>query len=228
MLRRKAVRPETLELLIKLMQDKQLTDFVLVGGTALALQIEHRDSIDLDLFTKNPFNEGNLSTYLTETYGFQMSFSDKNTLKGEIAGVKVDLITHNYPNVKDDILVEGVRMASLQDIAAMKLNAIIGSGERIKDFIDVAYLSSTLSLKDMQDAFTKKYPTSNPIIIHKAITFHQDINFKEPIKMIEGRLKWPLIEKRINNMVDSPAKVFPLLDMTDKKKDISNGSNLKI
>jgi len=64
-------------------------------------------------------------------------------------GIKVDFITHSYHGVIKPLTIEGVRMASLEDIAAMKLNAIVGSGSRVKDFVDVAYLSSNLSLMKM-------------------------------------------------------------------------------
>jgi hypothetical protein len=199
------------------MQDNQLTDFTLVGGTALALQIGHRDSIDLDLFSKNPFEANELDNYLKDNYGFTQDYLRNNTLKGDIEGVKVDFMTHAYPNVEKDLLVEGVRMASLQDISAMKLNAIVGNGTRIKDFIDVAYLSSTLSFFDMQKAYSIKYPTSNPVMASKALNFHGDINLKEPVKMLEGRLKWVLIEKRLKNMIAGPAKIFSPLTMLDEK-----------
>lgn len=124
MLQRKAVKNSTLGLLIKLMQDNFLNDFVLVGGTALALQIGHRDSIDLDLFSKNPINEPELFTYLNKNYNFEKDFARNNTLKGQIEGIKIDMMTHNYPNVENDLIIEGVRMASLPDIAAMKFIAI--------------------------------------------------------------------------------------------------------
>ncbi len=114
-----------------------------------------------------------------------------------------------------NLLIENVRMASLPDIAAMKLNAIVGNGTRIKDFIDVSYLSSFLSLNDMQKAYSHKYPNSNPIMIHKALSYHLDINIKEPIKMTAGRLDWALIEKRIMDMINNPTKVFSPLNMLE-------------
>ena len=110
------------------MQDEILKDFFLVGGTALALQLGHRISIDLDLFSKNSFDRANMLSALENKYSFQLAYEASNTLKGEIAGVQVDLITHNYPLVKPLIETEGVRMATPDDIAAMKLNAISGDG----------------------------------------------------------------------------------------------------
>jgi hypothetical protein len=113
------------------MEDELLKNFFLVGGTALALQIGHRISIDLDLFTQTSFDENEILSNLEERYQFQMDFQARNTLKGSIRGIKVDLITHNYPLVKPLIKMENVSMAAPEDIAAMKLNVITGNGTRI-------------------------------------------------------------------------------------------------
>ncbi|MDP9082106.1 MAG: nucleotidyl transferase AbiEii/AbiGii toxin family protein [Bacteroidota bacterium] len=99
MLQKQTVSPGTLELLISLMKDEELWEFFLVGGTALSLQIGHRVSIDLDLFSINPFDENLLLAYLESTCKFQLDYQSKNTLKGQINGVKVDFITHSYPLV---------------------------------------------------------------------------------------------------------------------------------
>jgi hypothetical protein len=208
MLRKETVSKSTLELLKTLMNDELLTDFFLVGGTALALQIGHRLSIDLDLFTKVSFDDNQMLFDLENKYRFQLDFQSKNTLKGEIDGVKVDLITHNYPLVKPLLDFDGVRMASAEDIAAMKLNAISGNGTRLKDFIDVAYLSSSLSLSQMVDAYEEKYTSRNPAMVIKALDFHQDINFNEPIEMLEGKYKWKDIEQRLGQMTLHPTKLF--------------------
>ena len=81
------------------MEDEFLKDFFLVGGTALALQIGHRISIDIDFFAQTSFDTNEMLAELEDRYGFQMDFQAKNTLKGVIEGVKVDLIAHNYPLV---------------------------------------------------------------------------------------------------------------------------------
>ena len=169
MLRKETVGEPTLELLKELMQDNLLKDFFLVGGTALSLQIGHRISIDLDLFSQNSFDKELLLTALERNYNFQLSYQAPNTLKGKIAGVQIDLITHNYPLIKPLIELEGVRMAAPEDIAAMKLNAISGTGTRLKDFIDIAYLSSTMPLSNMMDAYEAKYQSRNPTMVIKAL-----------------------------------------------------------
>ena len=96
MLKQNSVSRELLVLLHELMQDHFLSGFKLVGGTALALQIGHRISIDLDFFNNNPFDENKLFDYLAQEYDFKLSYQDKNTLKGEISGIKVDFISHQY------------------------------------------------------------------------------------------------------------------------------------
>jgi len=211
MLRKETVAEPTLELLKTLMNDQLLKDFFLVGKTALALQLGHRISIDLDLFTQLPFDQNFLLAELESKYKFQLDYESKNTLKGEIKNVKVDFIAYNYPLVKPLIQKEGVRMASPEDIAAMKLNAVSGNGTRLKDFIDIAYLSPILTLSQMVDAYEGKYASRNPLMLLKALDYHNDINFKEIIEMLDGKYQWKNIENRLSQMTRFPKKLFPQL-----------------
>jgi len=115
--------------------------------------------------------------------------------------------------VKDIVVAETIRLASLEDIAAMKLNAIAGNGTRLKDFIDIAFLSSILSLQQMIDAYEYKYQSRNPLITMKALAYHNEINFKEPINFLKGTYPWKLIETRLSQMMKSPTMVLaPLPD----------------
>lgn len=90
----------------------------------------------------------------------------------------------------------------------MKLNAIVGNGTRVKDFIDIAYLSCKIPLKKMLESYEMKY-NANPIIPIKAIAYFDDINFNEPIKMANGlKLNWGEIAKRLKIMQNYPSKIF--------------------
>jgi hypothetical protein len=208
MLRKETVTADTLELLKVLTRDEKLADFFLVGGTALSLQIGHRISIDIDLFSVNPFDQNEMLSYLESKYDFRLDFIDKNTLKGQINQTKTDLITHPYAFVTDLQLIEGIRIASLKDISAMKLNAISGNGTRLKDFIDIAFLSRFLSLTQMMDAYEDKYATRNPVMILKSLLYHRDINFDENIQMMNKKYSWKLIEIRLREMEKSPNAIF--------------------
>ena len=211
MLHKETIDAATLELLKRLMGDERLQSFVLVGGTSLALQMGHRISVDLDLFTEKEFEADELREYLELNYHLQTDYLAFATVKGEIDGVQVDCIAHAYPWLKPFVLEEGVRLASLEDICAMKLNAIAGNGTRIKDFVDVAYLSSSFSLQQMLDFYEEKY-NANPLMPLKGIVYFADINKNAPVKMAKGKpLNWKMIEKRLLAMEKYPQKVFPQL-----------------
>jgi hypothetical protein len=189
------------------MGDERFNDFHLAGGTALALQIGHRKSIDLDLFSLENFDFEDLNKYLKTHYGFTDSFFEKNTLKGFIEGVKIDFLTHAYPLVSLIESENNIRMYSEKDIAAMKLNAIVGNGTRLKDFVDVAWISSVIPLAGMLDSYEIKYHT-NYFSALKSLLYFDDIDFKEPIQMVEGKFQWKVISKRLEMMSKNPKRVF--------------------
>ena len=207
MLQEQTIKASTLELLKRLMSDSVLKDFYLVGGTALALQIGHRISIDLDLFSTTAFDNVQMREYLENEYGFRADYMAANTLKGSISDVKIDCIMHKYKWL-DTFSDSGIRLAGLKDICAMKLNSIAGNGTRIKDFIDLAYLSEYYSLRQMLDFFQEKY-NANTIMVLKAVTFFDEINYNEPLKLCNGKkLNWKKIEKRLLEMSKYMDKKF--------------------
>lgn len=215
MLHTETLKGETFELLITLMQDERLSDFKLAGGTSLALYLGHRISIDFDLFTEKSFDAATFERHLIEMYDFKGDFLERNTIKGSINNVKVDCITHNYPNVDESLITkEGIRLYGIKDIAAMKLSAIADDGTRLKDFIDIAYLSTKLSLSAMLKAYQQKYRNSNPIRPLKGLTYFKDVNFSEPIQMIQGKYNWDKIEKRLRMIVKNENDVFPSFPLT--------------
>lgn len=214
MLHPETVAESTLELLKKLQAEKVMHDFSLARGTSLALYLGHRTSIDLDLFTSVPFDTIKLEKFLQEHYGFRTDFMEKNTLKGTINGIKVDCITYPYKNIKDIYKIDGIRLYSMEDISAMKLSAIADDGSRLKDFVDIAFLSSYFSLYSMLQFYAQKYPESNVIRPLKAITYFDDIDFEEDVIILQYKYNWKLIERRLLNMMKNQNKVFkttPLL-----------------
>lgn len=208
MLHTETVTPKTLEILIRLMNDASFDNFRLVGGTALALQIGHRMSVDLDLFSNETFDQKKMLEYLRTEYNFELDYIDKETLKGEIDGVKFDCLAHKYPWLSSPVLENNMRFATYDDIAAMKLNAIVGNGTRVKDYIDIAYLANNMTFNQMLKAYQIKY-TSNPVMVLKAIVYFEDINFAEAIKMIDKpSFEWKIIKKKLKMMLKSPDKIF--------------------
>ena len=208
MLQEQTVPGATFELLKILMKDEKLNEFYLAGGTAIALYLGHRTSIDLDLFSLEDFDNTELEFYLSQQYNFLTDNKARNTLKGSIKGVKIDFITFNTPLCEQIQNIGGIRLFSLQDIIAMKLLAIADNGTRLKDFIDIAYLSMRFSFDEMLSFVAYKFPNKNLQIYRKALLFHNDIYFDVPIQLTEKKYQWGKIAKRLDEMVTSPKKVF--------------------
>ena len=187
------ITPATFNLIQELQSFPELKDFFLVGGTSLTLQLGHRNSIDIDLFTQNSFEDDYIIDFIKSKYTFKEVFRRKNTVIGFINEIKVDFIRHDYPFVKPPITEEGITFLSKEDIAAMKLNAIVQSGKRLKDFIDIYFLLEHFSIADMLEFYSIKYPNSNQLIPLKALNYFDDIdeNIDAP------KLKKPLPMKKI-------------------------------
>jgi len=198
MLHTQAVDTTTLELIKNLQQKDYLHGFHLVGGTALALKIGHRKSVDIDLFSNFSFDASQILEKLSFDYSFNLYFSAANTIKGSINNVQIDIIAHRYPLVKEPEIVDNISLLSAQDIIAMKLNAISTSGQRVKDFIDLYYLLQTYSLTDMLTFYNIKYKQYNELNILKSITYFNDVDLSDwPVIIANPNLKWPDVKKRI-------------------------------
>lgn len=103
---------------------------------------------------------------------------------------------------------DGIRLLSLEDIIPMKLSAIIDNGSRLKDFVDIAYLGERFTLNQMIDFYNRKYHRTNYFIPAKALTYFNDIDFSEPVVMINGKFSWKNIEKRLFDMVKYPDRLI--------------------
>lgn len=202
MLHTQTVEPATLELLRLIQSKPYLNNFYLVGGTALALLYGHRKSIDIDLFTNTDFDTGWLLEQVQHDFPFQINFIAQNTIKGSINSIKVDLITHRYPNLSEPLELNGIRLLSEQDIVAMKLNAISVSGQRSKDFIDIYYALSKFSIEQMLMFYKRKYSQHNDTHILKSLVFFDDIDLADwPVILDNPNLSWAKVRKRIEDAV---------------------------
>lgn len=204
----KIITAKTFKLIQQLQALQELEGFHLVGGTALALQLGHRKSIDIDLFHKEGFSANGLSEILKKYFTVKVDYSGAKTLLTHINDIKVDFITHAYNYVKPTVTEEGITYLSKEDIAAMKLNAISNSGQRLKDFIDVYYLLQYFSVNDMLGFFEIKYPNVNPLIPLKALNYFDDIDENiDPPKLLKP-VTLQQITQRINDAVLHSGKIF--------------------
>jgi len=220
MLHEETIKPGTLDLINQLMKDQQLNEFYLVGGTALALQIGHRESIDVDLFSVSAFDTGKLAEHLQRNYDARISAQGNNSLKGNIQGVDIDLVTHNYPFVKPIEPIQGIRMVSLEDIAAMKMNAIVNSGQRIKDFIDVHYLLKDMTCEQLLDHYCSKYPNVDANMGRSSLLYHKDIDFKVRVVLTDKSIRWKDMEKSLIKSVRQYDKLLESRQLFEKMQQV--------
>ena len=218
MLQTSTVKESTLELLRKLQAEPLLGTTRLVGGTALSLQIGHRESEDLDLFSVEPLEGMLVQQMLVDKYGFVPTVIAENTLIGFIQGVKIDVIYHPFPWLEPAIEEAGIRIATKTDIAAMKVHAIINSGKRPKDFVDIAFLSMHYSYNQIKALLLKRYPAYDPIMADKAVIYFDDIDelLIPEINMIGYEFDFERIKTRIIKMTDKPDKVYATAPLKKK------------
>lgn len=134
MLQLKTIQKDTFELLKRLSSRSELNIFALGGGTALALQLGHRVSIDMDFLTEEKFDSFSLFESLCESFDVENSSTEVNSLalyvKQHGVSIKTDFIRHNYSKLRPLLTADGVRFFSIEDIAAMKLNAVANRGAK--------------------------------------------------------------------------------------------------
>ncbi len=220
MLQTGTVAESTFGLLKRLQAEPLLASTRLVGGTALSLQIGHRESEDLDLFSVESIAGLQVQSLLIDKYGFVPSVVNENTLIGFIQGVKIDVICHPFPWLEAAIEENGVRIASMADIAAMKMHAIINSGKRPKDFVDVSFLSMHYSYNQIKQLLLARYPSYDPIMADKAVVYFGDIDelLIPEIRMVGYVFDFAAVQKRILNMTDHPDKVYDIAPLVTRHR----------
>ena len=156
--------------LIKEIQKEPLfKDHILVGGTALALQLDHRTSTDIDLFTTKTQSAVDIINF------FNKNFKNVNVETGEdkftrifVNGIKIELVEYNEKLIEEPINKDGIKLVGLNELAAMKLEAMRTRTEA-RDFIDIAYLLKEMPLEKMFELYKKKFDTISPLYMKRTL-----------------------------------------------------------
>ncbi|MGB9720040.1 MAG: nucleotidyl transferase AbiEii/AbiGii toxin family protein [bacterium] len=159
-----------------------LKDAYLAGGTALALQLGHRISVDLDFFTPKDFMPKTFSAKLSQLGAFKEEQASKGTVSGSFEGIRFSLFVYKYPLLVPPLKYQSLDIADIRDIAAMKIDAIATRGLK-RDFIDLYFICKAgYSLTKLLNSYDRKYKNlaSNLIHIQKSLVFFDDA---EPEKM---------------------------------------------
>ena len=204
-----ALHTKTKSLLEEIGRLKIQDDFYLAGGTALALQLGHRVSVDLDFFSKDKIHTKSLKENLINS-GFKYHITNETTgtLDLIIENVKVSFLEYKYPLLNDLIPYNGINICSNLDIACMKITAISSRGSK-KDFYDIWILLQEYSLTDIFDALRKKYTGVEYSTAHllKSLTYFKDAE-SEPEPVMISNTSWEQVKKDITKKVTQESKLI--------------------
>lgn len=173
-------------------------DAVLAGGTALALHLGHRISIDLDFFTGKVFNLEDIISSLRKTgLPFRIISEGEGYLIFEADGIKVSIFKYDYPFLERTPVYEGVPVAGIVDIASMKVIAISQRGTK-RDFIDLYFVLQKMPFHIIAEHMKKRFGKEriNPIHIGKSLVYFSDAESNPEPEYVKGKeIKWDNIKK---------------------------------
>ena len=195
MLHYHTIAPATLELLKKIQKEPLFNQLRLVGGTALALQIGHRTSVDLDFFGNLEIDQFEILSCLN-SLGLVKTLQTTNNIHiFSIDGIKVDFVNYQYPWLENAVITDDVLMAGRLDIAAMKLSAITGRGSK-KDFIDIFFLLQEFTLKELIACYEKKYHDGSAFLVLRSLSYFDDAD-EEPEYNLFSKVTWKQIKSEL-------------------------------
>jgi predicted nucleotidyltransferase component of viral defense system len=185
----------------------ELQNFYLAGGTALALQLGHRKSEDLDFFTNGSFDIPDLKRALLDCYPHLELLRDKPhgisfliALDDDIREQrKVDIYNWAVKFIRPAIVLDGIRLASPEDIAAFKLDSISSRKEQ-KDYVDLAVLSDLFSFGEMMGFFTEKFPFKDKRTVLTEILNTEGIEKSDRPEMLIDLMLQEALEKIRNSV----------------------------
>ena len=207
----KTLLPDTLRAIQLVSNVPEIKKAYLAGGTSLALQIGHRTSVDLDFFTQHEFNEEELSAKLTSLPEFVQDGTAQWTVWGKIARTKFSIFYYKYPLLEKTLPFEGIQLANLVDIAAMKIHAIEDRGTR-RDFVDVYFLSKKYTFEDMLSFYQKKYAVLEDHLysILRSLDYFEDAEQEAQMPKMKTSVNWEELKeyfrKETNRLIEKKLK----------------------
>lgn len=194
---------QQLDLLNKL--DGFLPNCYMAGGTALALQLGHRTSLDFDFYTRDQAEIEKIMANLQENFTeLKVERIMKDTLILEVDGVSFSLFLYPYNLIKPLISFNKIYLASIEDIAAMKMVAISMRGKR-RDFVDTYFLLRKFGLDKIIKLTIKKYPSYQPMVILKGLLYFKDAeedDVSRKIQIFDNNFSWEAVKNTISKEVE--------------------------
>lgn len=178
-------------------------NFYLAGGTNLAVYLNHRTSLDFDFYTPKKFQRHEIYDLLKEKLGEEnivTTILQDNTFTGLIFGINISFFYYKYPLLKPTYKINDIYLASLEDVAAMKVIAVIQRPAK-RDYVDLYYLLKEFSIEKLFDLCMKKFPNFNQYLALRALTYFEDVEKesleKRGIKILDKRFSWRKAKEEI-------------------------------
>ncbi len=189
------------EIFDKIIHFDWIKDFYLAGGTGLALQIGHRESIDFDFFTCISFDTLSILNELQKLGIVKVISHTNNILHCFLNNIQISFFKVQYDLIDKPIEHHNLKIASTLDIFLMKLQAISGRGSR-KDFIDLYFLLKLYKLNEISNLYLKKYGIilQSDYHLHKALVYFNDAE-NQPFPKMFIEINWEQIKKTIIEIV---------------------------
>jgi len=186
----KAISEQTAENLALSGKSKILSNAYLGGGTALALQIGHRISYDLDFFTNKKFSAQVFLKEISQIKSYQHERVSWGTILGKLGDIKFSIFYYPYPLLEKTTKFKNTNIASVADITAMKIAAVSERGTK-RDFIDLYFILQKITLQEALDFYDRKYQklSSNLIHIKKSLVYFEDAE-KDPMPKMLVSVSW--------------------------------------
>lgn len=197
--------------LITLMESSGFTSFRLVGGTALSLQLGHRLSVDIDLFSDVPYGSIDfkaIDEFIEKTFPYHHHFSNLNPAMGKSYSVGTDNnnvvkldVFYTDTFIQPTLIADEIRMATTEEIIAMKIDVVQRIGRK-KDFWDLHELLPKYNLSTMLSLHEQRYPYTHDeeLILNNLINFELADDDFDPI-CLRGKY-WEFIKEDIVDLVN--------------------------
>lgn len=197
--------------LITVMNSTVFNSFRLVGGTALSLQLGHRESVDIDLFCDDSYGSidfKSIDEFVENSFPYHVHFSNLNPTIGKSYSVGLDKndaikldVFYTDTFIQPPFIEDGIRMATIEEIISMKVD-VVQRGGRKKDFWDLHELHMQYNLSEMLSLHQLRYPYTHDeeLILNNFIKFDLADDDFDPI-CLRGKY-WEFIKEDIIDLVD--------------------------
>lgn len=181
--------------------------FYLSGGTALSLQLGHRESEDLDFFSEQSFQPEKIEQQLLSFGKLSDTELAKGTLNTYLRSVKLQFLEYPYRLLEPLVEWNDIKLSSALDIACTKLQTVGMRGSK-KDFIDIYFLLQQFSLQELLTCVKKKYAESNYSEAHilKSLIYFEDAE-SQPMPRMHIDISW----ENVRNSLISTIKSLPIV-----------------